>query len=222
MLSRVKIIMAVCISLLTSNAHAHRLNKKGPYIKAASGVVFYERLRKKSEGRVYEPKIGRTTAPIYLAFGYSPNKNIATEISARFSRFQYRYKASPTNTDDSTDSQIMDSFSLFWNLYLKYPITRRVVPYIVIGPGFAFNISRTMKIIPVSMPSWTVPGKSINSFAWNIGCGSEFHSTNKISLDVGYRYVSMGKIGVRGGHATPQESRKIHSHDITLGLAYKF
>lgn len=220
MLARIKITMAICISLLTSNAYSHSLNKKGAYIKAASGVVLYERLRKKHALGIYEPKIGRTTAPIYLAFGYNSNKNIATEILARFSRFHYISRSARGGR--VIDSQTMDSYSLFWSVLLKFPITRRIVPYVIIGPGLSFNRSSRMREIISPGTVQTTPGSSITSFAWNIGLGSELYRSNKVLFDIGYRYVSMGEIGVKAGNGSPRESRKIRAHDVILGLAYKF
>jgi opacity protein-like surface antigen len=221
MINRVKITMTLCACLLASNAYSDRLYKKGIYIKAASGLVLYEKLKKKGEFGVYEQKRGKTTAPIYLVLGYSHNKNVVTEVLARFSRFKYTTHRS--SNKNSTDSQTMDSHSLFWNVYLKYPITKRIAPYVIIGPGISFNISKSIKIMSsINGLNKTSPGKSITSFAWNIGFGSEFYSSNKVLLDLGYRFASIGEIGIKANLGAPKESRKIKAHDITLGLTYKF
>lgn len=232
MLKHTKIIAVLCFIFLSSTADCRELYlrrnfpvnyAKGTYIKAESGLVLYKKLKKNSSHTpsIYKNKKGKKNVLVGLSLGYDFNKHVGTEILGRFSKFKYDNLKCETSA-----SQEMDSYSLFWNFYLKHVISKRIEAYVGGGPGIAFNRSKSFvekqSLGNYALDNITNPGKNKNSFVWNIGAGAGYYVTKKLMLNIGYRYLTMGEIGVNQKHFSDSESRKIRSHDITLGLKYKF
>ena len=150
------------------------------------------------------------------------HKHISAEILGRFSPLKY------TNTTSmGIDQQKAKLYTLFANIYYKFPVFKHFSPYIILGPGYTFNISSTMHITNLTgmgRPNLTAPGRNLDSFAWNAGFGSVLNINNNFSLDIGYRYMSLGEIGVNTdtNSGTNADKTQIKAHEVLLGIIYKF
>ncbi|HYH21153.1 MAG TPA: outer membrane beta-barrel protein [Azospirillum sp.] len=80
----------------------------------------------------------------------------------------------------------------------------------------------------------TAPGGTSWRFAWSLGFGAAVDLTDSLALDLGYRYLDMGKVRTDGGTAQmvsaagtftgpvdPVEAR-LRTHLVTVGLRYSF
>jgi opacity protein-like surface antigen len=80
----------------------------------------------------------------------------------------------------------------------------------------------------------TSPGGTSWRFAWSLGFGAAVDLTDSLALDLGYRYLDMGKVRTDGGTAQmvsaggtftgavdPVEAR-LRTHLVTVGLRYSF
>ena len=104
-------------------------------------------------------------------------------------------------------------FNIYWDLS---PYTW-FTPYLNAGVGLTeleYNFS--YKNIVTTEGETTVTSGSDeykkNRFTWSVGGGLSAKMTNRLNLDIGYRYFDFGKLG----------ESQIHSHEFYGGLRYVF
>ena len=76
--------------------------------------------------------------------------------------------------------------------------------------------------------SVSIGSKSRTNFAWHIGAGVGVALTDSITLDAGYRFVSLGKAET-GTYTNPYngvtargESKNVYLHQLYIGARYEF
>ena len=217
----------LCLVVITPSIHSLETRKKNKktrssYARIAGGLLFSKNKVKTCASCVYEKPEDDLSYSGSIALGYEISKNISAEILGQFSSLKYTY-----HDNNHIDSQKMRSFAIFKNFYLKCPMANGFTPYITSGVGYTFNHSNNMKVTQNSnddtVKSHTIPGRSLNSFAWNIGFGTIAKINNIFAIDVGYRYISMGKMAVKkGSNESIPDTLKVKTHDILLGLTYHF
>jgi len=118
------------------------------------------------------------------------------------------------------------SFSAMVNAYYNITKINSFSPYITIGAGVAKNetsVDPTNGILYIAK-------KTTTNFAYKIGVGSKIAMGNSFDLDLRYQYVDSGKAkfsstATHDGIASPVQNVKsfrIRSHEVLLGVAYKF
>lgn len=67
-------------------------------------------------------------------------------------------------------------------------------------------------------------GKTTNNLAWNAGLGSTINLNKSFDLDLGYKYVNLGKVkmGLGDEGELPGKPAKFRAHEVALGLIYSF
>ena len=104
-----------------------------------------------------------------------------------------------------TDSAVNYYDSYMFNMYYDFSPYTWYTPYLKVGIGVT-----NMKYKFV-YDGGTDKYKEDN-FTWSIGGGISAKMTNRLNIDVGYRYFDMGKIG----------DGKVHNHEIYGGVRYVF
>ena len=104
-------------------------------------------------------------------------------------------------------------------------------PYVGVGVGLAHHRMKDLtdtSIVPTGGVGFA-PSTTTTNFAWAVMAGASYSLTSNLKLDLGYRYLDMGKIttasiGCQGAPACGYEvqSFKVASHDFRLGLRYMF
>ena len=54
-------------------------------------------------------------------------------------------------------------------------------------------------------------------FAWNVGLGAMYNINSELGVDLAYRYRDLGKVKIND-----TDSKKLKSHNVTVGVVYKF
>ncbi|WP_426400668.1 outer membrane protein [Ralstonia sp. R-29] len=114
---------------------------------------------------------------------------------------------------------------LMANVYRDFAVAKNVSVYAMGGLGLAMlksegwqgNVGRQYE------------SASQTNLAWSLGAGVTYSPMKKLALDLGYRYVDMGK-AESGWNAFPNArglrdekmSANVASHEIYLGARYKF
>jgi opacity protein-like surface antigen len=93
------------------------------------------------------------------------------------------------------------------------------MPYIGGGVGWANNQLGT-----VTYARTSINGGTINNFAWNVGVGVGFEISKGMILDVGYRYVDLGKLRLDTqpalGFADYSAAGQLRANELQLGLRF--
>jgi opacity protein-like surface antigen len=121
------------------------------------------------------------------------------------------------------------SWALMANAYYDFNLSWGK-PYVGVGLGVAVNeidkITNT-----VDLPggaTFTLPGGTTTDMAWSIMAGVTFQLSSTMSLDVGYRYIDLGKIESDAGNATTTGffipvsglTGNLRAHELMVGLRF--
>ena len=115
------------------------------------------------------------------------------------------------------------------NVYRDFAVANNVSVYAMGGLGLAMLKSEGAQINPANGFGGPFNSASQTNLAWSLGAGVSYSPMKKLTLDLGYRYVDMGKTE-SGWNAfinavgTQDEMlrAKLVSHEIYLGARYKF
>ncbi|MDR3361894.1 MAG: outer membrane beta-barrel protein [Desulfovibrio sp.] len=135
----------------------------------------------------------------------------------------------------------MDIQTLMANLYWDFKNSTAFTPYVGAGLGLAFIQARA--IVMGSGGSATVGSFSAEkdtgirgqtNFAWQVGAGCSYAFTDAVSVDLGYRFVSLGNVetntarlafentGTTTSVSAKGKVENLFMHQIGLGLRITF
>ncbi|MFQ3306975.1 MAG: opacity protein-like surface antigen [Candidatus Midichloriaceae bacterium] len=166
-----------------------------------------------------------------LGFGYQFNDNIRSDITiTNFKSFKYDVNTI-TSTGKLEMNQDLSSNAFMANLYYSFKhFSKTVYPFIGVGVGLSSN-----KTGPIyekytdndnNHTELNFDGKRKNNFAWNalVGFGIDF--TQRVNIDVFYKYMDLGKFQSKDttylGEPYKGFSTKIKTHNFGLGIRLKF
>tara|TARA_B110000977_G_C10942401_1_gene441382 strand:- start:233 stop:889 length:657 start_codon:yes stop_codon:yes gene_type:complete len=174
------------------------------------------------------------------AFGVSVGKyitnNFRLELEA-IKRDSYEYDAQDTVMPSIKVDADIESKAFFINGFYDFqPLSignRPITPYLGGGMGISRNKMGTKKTFMNGLLSeHTNAGKTISQFAYKVSTGILFSLTEKLFLDINYQYAQLGefKSGTKtylAGTVNNSDQKgtnggKIKSHELMVGLQYKF
>ncbi len=116
-----------------------------------------------------------------------------------------------------------------------------VNPYVGFGLGYAANrvgelrtTNTDLTLAPPTDATVSAPSGSARGIAWQVAAGVGFDVTSSLTVDVGYRYVDLGRIkvdrgtydyrGIAAGGDPVNNGLKgdLRTHEIVVGLRYSF
>ncbi|MBP9792213.1 MAG: porin family protein [Rickettsiales bacterium] len=228
---RNKILMSIAISslLITSEvlacgskdhkADAAHCQFNKNYIRVDAG---FDMLAKNPNSKDYSKKPKGT--PVYgVGFGYQYNPDFRGDVTVTY---RSNFKYSGHNATQDKETQKIQSTAFMLNAYYDILNYQGFTPYVMAGAGSAYN--KAGKFTQQGIAS--VKSASKNQLAWQVGVGAQHEITKSIAADLGYKYVNLGKVttateyvsatGTHGfGNAV---TGKLRSHEVLLGIAYKF
>ena len=169
------------------------------------------------------------------AFGFSAGKYIKENIRIEFEameRQDFRYDTLRTDSTIFFSKADISSTALFINGFYEFEPSsisnKSFVPYLGGGIGLSKN-----KLGTITRPNTTVDGKTVEELAYKLSAGTLFSLKENLSLDVAYQYVNLGEFnstfaaydvnGARNADLIKRYSGgEIESHEIMIGLQYKF
>jgi len=151
----------------------------GPYILAGAGIS------KPTKSLLNKPNsstnITFAASPVFnFSAGYKVNRFFRGDINA-----QYR----PVRLTQRTFKSVkMKSYSASVNAYLEADLRFNLIPYLTVGCGIGnINLNDKSKI-NLARNSHSMRMTS------NAGAGMQFQLNHSAALDIGYRYIDLGKI----------------------------
>lgn len=123
------------------------------------------------------------------------------------------------NQDNISSSKgEFDYTSYMFNIYWDLSPYTWFTPYLSAGVGVSeleYNYSYRDAVVIGGETVQDVTGSDSykkTRFTWSVGAGLSAKMTNRLNLDVGYRYFDFGKLG----------KGQIHNHEVYGGLRYVF
>lgn len=123
-----------------------------------------------------------------------------------------------------TVSTNVKTYTLMFNGYYDLGQWDRFVPYVGAGVGFAHN---TVDDVTFSALNNRLSGDDRWSLAWSLMAGVGWQVTDRVTLDLGYRYLDMGKaesghIDTAGFWNPKVRLDDLTAHEIKFGLRFAF
>lgn len=170
-----------------------------------------------------------------LGIGYEHSDRFRFDLTgeyrgrASFQGLDYNNATAPIQTNEyrGFKSEWLFLASAYWDI----ATFRGITPYVGAGVGVAeISLDNFQDANQVAAGlHWADDGSEWN-FAWALHAGLAFDVTNSLTLDVGYRYVSLGD-GVTGNFTSydptvtspgPLTIKDIDSHDVMVGLRWRW
>ncbi|MEO1207259.1 MAG: opacity family porin [Pseudomonadota bacterium] len=134
--------------------------------------------------------------------------------------------STPDDVDDPIFSSVQ-SHTVMANVFYDFGVIRGFVPYVGAGIGAAYH--EVDEVFFTENPNLTnrIQGNENVSFAWAVMAGLGYQISDRAILDVGYRYIDMGKAKSgrvdNAGFLNPAlELDDLTAHEIKVGLRYHF
>lgn len=171
-----------------------------------------------------------SSAIIGAGIGYKFTDYLRADVTLGY-RGWYNTGAS-TTISGSTISGNADTstFDGLANVYYDVGHYGRFTPYIGGGVGFASNTLDSAGVAINGVNVGSINSNTQTNFAWQLGAGTAYQITDNIALDIGYRYLDMGKVstgdnltlnnGTVLSGATVQ--RNLNASEVQAGLRYSF
>ncbi|MCL2673067.1 MAG: acyloxyacyl hydrolase [Alphaproteobacteria bacterium] len=173
-----------------------------------------------------------------LAVGYDFHKTHGTPARVELEYAMFKSKSERIDnwhgdgwSDYHSRKTDLDIHTLFVNAYRDFRSDSALTPYVGMGLGLAFVGAKGSQ-----SSDWTSNfslGKDTKTnFAWNIGGGVAYAFSDKLSLDVGYRFASLGKgqtkesvIDDLGGgdfYTAQFKTGRLYTHQLMVGARFAF
>ena len=159
-----------------------------------------------------------------VALGYQLPSNWRAEVEYTLPK-RNEFTSGSTNFPTSFNHHQIRSQRLMLNAYKDFPLNPQFSLYGMAGVGVAHLRSTGWQ----GNEGRQYVGASQNRLAYSLGLGVSYSPLNKVNIDLGYRYVMMGKAksgannftNVRG-LADEQMRAKLTSSEVSIGLRYSF
>ncbi len=186
------------------------------YVKGAAGIGFNQKI----SGDYYKDwGAKKSKSPIFMiGGGYKFNDNLRADLNLGF------LTNVKVNAKYGAATQKNKSMFVLANGYYDIGEYNGFIPYGTLGVGLANNKSGDMFFDntfkgDVGVDKGKV-SKKATSFAWNVGAGVQYSIAPEVKLDLGYRYMDLGKLKMKNGKDTV--GYKLRTHAVTLGVSYHF
>jgi opacity protein-like surface antigen len=203
------------------------------YLRGDIGYVHHKRpeadfINGPDSGNFIRESLGNT-AVAGVGLGYRFGPNFRMDVTADH-RFDARFKGiAPTPalaTTSMADRGQFQSSTFMANGYVDFGTAGGFTPYVGAGIGVAHNVMsqyvRTTFDAETGVETLQrLPGGDDYSFAWALMAGVGYRVAPNFTLDLGYRYVSLGDVKTRtyvSGVGADVES--LGAHEVRLGVRY--
>ncbi|MCT4635395.1 MAG: outer membrane beta-barrel protein [Rickettsiales bacterium] len=226
------IILAGILSTTALTVSANE-NAKDFYAQLNAGVAYGQ----KPKGDFSQGTL--SNSPLYgFAVGYKFYEGFRADLSLDYrSGFNNNYIDSEVEEDGDTSTTSYNinvkSLAMMANFYYDVVEINGFTPYITTGLGVSRNTTGQLSEVTTNPSEDTVyvsyPGKIHTDFAWKVGLGSTYKINQNFDLDIRYQYADLGKfktgnVATLDGSLveTERKTGKIKSHEVLMGIAYKF
>ncbi len=170
----------------------------------------------------------RDTASLGVGIGYRFSPLFRADVAVDH-RFNTRFKGLPSGEGIATGSVFdkgrFQSSTLMVNAYADLGTHNGFTPYVGVGIGVAHNVlanyTRTADTFTGVTTQERLNGGDDYAFAWALMAGVGYKLSDSFTLDLGYRYASLGDVKTRGyASGAGADVESIGSHEVRLGVRY--
>lgn len=212
-----------------------RENSRGWYLRGTVGYAAYKSPEADVAAQPFTGDLRREslspTAVVGAGLGYRFNPNVRADLTLDHT-FDARFKGivpPPTlGTSLITDKGVFESSTFMVNGYLDFKSMMGLTPYVGAGIGVAHNVL-SKHVLTTFNPDTGLEtterfaGGDNFSFAWALMAGVGYQMSSNFTLDLGYRYVSLGDVKTRSyDTGTGLDLESLGAHEMRFGVRYNF
>ena len=226
-----QVLALAAITIVTSMLNSDAVAQDSYYVKGEVGVTMPQKIEKQKL---------KKSAIFGIEGGYKMNENFRFGLGLNFANGM-KFKDDGALKDAKVSSVILET-----NAYYDIADFNGFTPYLTAGVGVAKNklkvsgtsASTSSSSGPVrgavtlesakksehvanneNILFTTADSKSLKKtgFAWNVGFGGMYNIDPEFGVDLAYRYRDLGKVKI-----SATDSKKLKSHNVTVGVVYKF
>lgn len=164
------------------------------------------------------------TGMVGVGVGYKFNDYFRADLTGDY---EFRSTMKVTNTCAACGTPVItantkfSAFTTLVNAYADLGTYSGITPYL--GAGIGASYLKTSNINTSIGPAGSGDGQW--NFAWALMAGASYAFTDRLALDVNYRYLnlgeaSLGTVTTQCGCTTTAKTDKIDAHEIRVGLRY--
>jgi len=132
----------------------------------------------------------------------------------------------PTPIDDPLHTKLQ-TYTLMINAYKDLGNWGGFTPYVGAGIGAAYHQLDDVSFTGNPALTNRIRGDNDLAFAWSLMAGVGYQISDRATLDVGYRYIDMGKISSQRSDSAGFVNPAVHindltAHEVKVGLRYNF
>lgn len=135
--------------------------------------------------------------------------------------------AAPSGRWENSERVKISAYSALANVYADLGDFHGLKPYLGAGAGASYLRTSDVKSSAQDASTGNYPkGAGKWNFAWALMAGVEYPISDRLSLDLGYRYLNLGDAETGtvtanpGGAVTKIKYEDIQAHEVRLGLRY--
>lgn len=173
-------------------------------------------------GGMSDERIG-DAAVVGFGIGYQLSPMFRTDVTLDH-RFGATFKGALVDTGvPMSDRAHIQSTTLMLNGYVDLALTESLTPYVGAGIGIASTTLGDYTRTTGAGVQERLAGGVDDSFAWALMAGIGYQFAPGITVDLGYRYVSLGDVKTRGYESgAGADIASIGAHEVRLGVRYAF
>lgn len=213
----------------------------GWYLRGDIGYKYYQA----PSGSLSNPAWGTTgnggnmgsesmlgAADVGVGAGYKFNDYLRTDVTLDYET-PAKFKGSfycvsgPCGGGSWNDSERVKitAYSALANVYADLGDFHGLKPYIGAGAGASYLRTSGVKSGVIDLDGTAPDGAGKWNFAWALMAGVEYPINERLSLDLGYRYLNLGDAQTGSatdisGHVTRIDYKDIQAHEVRVGLRY--
>ncbi|MDR2827651.1 MAG: porin family protein [Candidatus Adiutrix intracellularis] len=176
-------------------------------------------------GNVNGPAVGGEYSKSVFGLGLSVGTDFSYSTSLPI-RLEVEYLYHGKNKFDNVNNNVIQSFdisshSFLANAFFDIDIDTAFTPYVGGGLGLAYVNTDSVTNFLGNFPPIISLKHSGWNFAWNVGGGVAWSLSESMTLDLGYRYVDLGRSDT-GFQYLPNvgSSVDLTAHELSLGLRF--
>ncbi|MGE4527758.1 MAG: outer membrane protein [Rhodospirillaceae bacterium] len=205
----------------------------GPYVAARAGTS----IEGFTSNRIWSDLVGRTDSfydhsdsaalmAAAAAAGYAFEAPFRVEVEYAY-RGQFQHDKRPTNNGSHNVNIDTTTQTLMLNGYFEFREMSKVfTPFLSAGIGWARHSTDASAYPTGATAYYESRGQEIDRFAWAVGCGVGFALSDRLALDVSYRYIDLGEGAWENYAAATGDAghyrADLSAHEIFAGLRYAF
>jgi opacity protein-like surface antigen len=196
------------------------------YAKIEAGVTMPERIRT-DWGRIRT----RNSFVGGVGAGYQISEFFRTDLMLQYREIRGRNTTLPAalNGANYTGSARVTALTAMLNGYVDGHNDTIFTPYLMAGIGLSRTEARaTLNGSSVGFVGTASGRARRTNLAWNLGAGAQAKVSDQVSVDLAYRYVSLGRLGrtrslgAVSGNLPVNFNRDLRTQEIVAGLIWRF